>query len=113
MKEIKYTGDGKTKETAIYFLNARHAQDENMFESEYLEAHQIKFTPLDDETSEFHGSCEPDIRHEEIFEPVESPTEGILYVRYFTTEGDLWFKFDRGDIEDTGEYLKWLEENGL
>ncbi|HDT15563.1 MAG TPA: hypothetical protein ENN55_05070, partial [Firmicutes bacterium] len=62
MKEIKYTGNGKTKETTIYFLNARHAQDENMFEGEYPEAHQIKFTPLDDETSEFRGSCEPDIR---------------------------------------------------
>lgn len=125
-EEIAHTGDGKTKETAICFLNAGHYQDEQSFEDLYLSAHNVEFSMEPDLNSEYFGLCEPDIRHEEIKEACPKPEQrnnnnnneserfrDVRYIRFFTTKGDLWFKYDRDPIEDTDEYLKWLDEQGL
>ena len=106
-KNIEHVGDGKTKETAIYFLNARHGQDEEAFEGRWLEVHNIQIPPIADKNSEYYGSCELDVNHEMIHE------NGTEYIRYNTTNGDLWFKQDREFLEAGDEYLKWLEEEGL
>jgi hypothetical protein len=94
--EIKHIGDGKTKETAIYFLNARHRPDEKLFLNNWFEAHdEVDMEEGHEYDSEdtFEGNCQ--------------------YIKYKTKAGDLWFKLDREDIEDIRDYLKWEEENGM
>ena len=104
--QIKHIGDGKTKETAIYFLNARHGHEEEEFERLWLEAHKVRFPKITDKNSELYGSEEAEGNYEWFVE------EEADYLRYNTTKGELWFKFDRDELP-TKEYLQWLDEIGL
>lgn len=52
---IAHVGNGKTKETAIYFLNARHGHEEEEFEGLWLQAHKVKYPKITDKKSEFYG----------------------------------------------------------
>jgi dolichyl-phosphate-mannose--protein O-mannosyl transferase len=104
--QIAHVGDGKTKETAIYFLNARHGHEEEEFEGLWLQAHKVKYPKITDKKSEFYGYDGPEGNYEWF---VEKEAD---YLRYNTTKGEIWFKFDRDELP-IKEYLKYLDELGL
>jgi hypothetical protein len=102
---LKHTGDGKTKNSAIYFLHARHGMEEEEFESLWLRAHKVRYPKVTDKKSRIYGYDGPEGNYEWF---VEKKAD---YLRYNTTKGELWFKFDRDEL--TGDaYFKWLDEMG-
>ena len=105
-RTLEHVGDGKSKETAIYFLNARHSHEEDEFADLWMEANNKKFPKAPGEEDNPYAYDGPEGHYEYLVE------KDADYLVFNTLEGKVWFKMDRGELK-MEDYFNWLDEQGV
>jgi len=67
----KFTGDGSSKENAIFFINAKTPMEHIEMQHRYIEENEIDVEPI---------------------KQIGAMEDGFIFDRYKTKEGELWFK---------------------